>query len=114
MIAFLSVILMIIAVLLIAVVLLQPGKGDMISGLGGMGGQFNALLGTRKATNFLTKTTMALAALIIFLSLTTNLFFVGNEEAGPRPVTEGVDLPMAPPPPPGAGLPKAPPPQPNQ
>ncbi len=113
MIAFLSVILMIISVLLIAVVLLQPGKGDMISGLGGMGGQFNALLGTRKATNFLSKTTMALAGLIIVLSLVTNLFFVGNEDAGPRPVTEGVDVPMAPPPP-GAGLPQAPPPQPNQ
>ncbi len=113
MVAFLSVILMIISVLLVAVVLLQPGKGDMISGLGGMGGQFNALLGTRKAMNFLSKTTMALAAAIIVLSLTTNLFFVGNEEAGPRPVIEGVDVPMDLPDP-GAGLPQAPPPQPNE
>ena len=67
-----------ISVLLTFVVLLQPGKGDMISGMAGLGGQFNSVLGSRRAADFLTKLTIGLAIGLMALSLITNLFFVGG------------------------------------
>lgn len=84
----------ILSILLIGAVLLQPGKGDMISGMGSLGGTFTTMFGSSRATNFLTKTTMGLAGAIIVLSLITNLFFVGHNENVAKPVTEGVSVPM--------------------
>ena len=88
------------SILLTFVVLLQPGKGDMISGMTGLGGQFNSVLGSRKAADFLTKLTVGLAFGIMALSLITNLFFVSstNVEAG-KAATEGVKIeqPLTPP-----------------
>ncbi len=94
MIGFLSVILMILGILLIIVVLLQPGKGDMISGMGGLGGQFSSMLGTRRAMDLLTKITIGFAATIMVLSLVTNLFFVGEGEDIQRPAVEGAEVPI--------------------
>lgn len=89
-----SLVLIILAILLIGVVLLQPGKGDMISGMGGLGGSFSNMLGSRRATDLLTKITIGLATAILLLSVVTNKFFVGNKGmAGPRPVTEGTVVP---------------------
>jgi len=88
------------SVLLTFVVLLQPGKGDMISGMTGLGGQFNSVLGSRRAADFLTKLTVGLAFGIMALSLITNLFLVSssNVEVGKAP-TEGVKIeqPLTPP-----------------
>lgn len=89
----LTIIIFLAAILLILVVLMQPGKGDMISGLSGIGGQFNSMFGTRKTMNFLSKATMVLAATIFVLSLLTNKFFISNEVQVQKAVTEDVDIP---------------------
>lgn len=100
MLALLMIIVIFASVLLIFVVLLQPGKGDMISGMTGLGGQFNSVLGSRRAAGFLTKLTVGLAFGIMALSLITNLFFVGssNVEVG-KAATEGIKIeqPLTPP-----------------
>lgn len=90
-----------ISVLLIFVVLLQPGKGDMISGMAGLGGQFNSVLGSRRAADFLTKLTIGLAIGLMALSLITNLFFVGGSSSVDegKASTEGIKIerPLTPP-----------------
>lgn len=88
-----SIFMMILSLLLIGVILLQPGKGDMISGMSGLGGTFSNMLGSRRATDMLSKITIGLATTIILLSVITNKFFVGGGSEGPRPVTEGVVVP---------------------
>lgn len=93
MLVLLTVLMLLLSVLLIAVVLLQPGKGDMISGMGGLGGQFSNMLGSRRATDILSKITIGIAASILLLAIVTNKFFVGGGADGPRPVTEGVVMP---------------------
>lgn len=100
MLALLMILVLVASVLLIFVVLLQPGKGDMISGMTGLGGQFNSVLGSRRAADFLTKLTVGLAFSIMALSLITNLFFVGNSSAEVgKAATEGVKIeqPLTPP-----------------
>jgi protein translocase SecG subunit len=85
----------ILSVLLILVILLQPGKGDMLTGgLGGIGGTFTSMFGSRRAMDLLMKITMGLAAAIFFLSLITNLFFIGVEETIVKPPTEGLEIPV--------------------
>lgn len=88
------------SILLTFVVLLQPGKGDMISGMTGLGGQFNSVLGSRRAADFLTKLTVGLAFGIMALSLITNLFFVTqNTVQSGKAATEGIKIeqPVTPP-----------------
>lgn len=89
----LSFLFIILSVLLILVVLVQPGKGDMISGMGSLGGSFSSVLGSRKAMDFLTRTTIILASLIMVLSLLTNKFFIGQTEMIQKPAVEGTALP---------------------
>lgn len=87
-----SVLIILVSIVLIAIVLIQPGKGDMASTFGGFG-QFSSVLGTRRAADFLTKATISLAAAIMVLSLITNYFFVGQVSSDlRRPVTEGKNL----------------------
>jgi len=88
-----SIFMIILSLLLIGVILLQPGKGDMISGMSGLGGTFSNMLGSRRATDLLSKITIGLATVIILLTVVTNKFFVGGGSDGPRPVTEGVVVP---------------------
>lgn len=100
MLALLMIIVILASILLIFVVLLQPGKGDMISGMTGLGGQFNSVLGSRRAADFLTKLTVGLAFSIMALSLITNLFFVGSSNVEERKAaTEGIKIeqPLTPP-----------------
>ncbi len=84
------------SVLLILVVLLQPGKGEMISGMSGLGGAMSSAFGSTRAVKGLQKLTIYLAAIIAGLVLITNLFFVGggNGSSTPKPVTEGAQIPM--------------------
>lgn len=91
----LAIIMIILAVLLILVVLLQPGKGDMIAGMGGLGGTFSSMLGSRRTLDLLSKITVGLAAAILILALVTNKFFVSNEQSVVRPITEGVSVPQS-------------------
>lgn len=83
-----------VAVLLTFVVLLQPGKGDMITGMTGLGTQFNSVLGSRRAADFLTKMTIGLAFAIMILSLFVNLFFVGfnGNSNVQKAATEGIHI----------------------
>ena len=89
-----AIILIIVAVLLIDVILVQPGKGDMISGLGGLSGTFSSMFGSRRTMDLLQKATISFAAIILFLTLITNIFFVGHKESIVKPVTEGQALPI--------------------
>lgn len=89
----LCIILLFLAILLIGVVLLQPGKGDMITGMGGLGGTFSNMLGSRRATDLLSKITIGLASAILLLSIVTNIFFVNKTSDIVKPVTEGTVVP---------------------
>ncbi len=95
------------AVLMIAVVLLQPGKGDLTATFGGISSQFGSVFGMQRANDMLAKITKWLAAIVLILILLTNKFFVGGNTTTQqvKPVTEGVQIPaqqmprtLAPPP----------------
>lgn len=66
------------SLLLIGAVLIQPGKGDMLSGMGGVSTQFNSALGTKNATNFLSKSTWGLAAFLVVGTIIVNLMYSGS------------------------------------
>jgi len=91
---FFVILMMIVSVLLILVVLIQPGKGDMISGMGGLTNTFSSMLGSRKAMDMLTKITIAFAAAIMILALLTNKFFLPSSIDFVKPVTEGAAVPQ--------------------
>jgi preprotein translocase subunit SecG len=86
-----SIILIILSILLILIILIQPGKSDMIAGMTGISSQFNSVLGTKGATNMLTRVTFGFAIAIIALSLVTNLFFTKASSTGgfKKAATEG-------------------------
>ncbi len=84
----LSIILILVSVLLVAVILLQPGKSDMISGLSGIGSQFSNVFGAGRTMNILSRATIIFAGIIMGLALITNLFIVGPAETVERAVTE--------------------------
>ncbi|MFM8180032.1 MAG: preprotein translocase subunit SecG [Candidatus Kapaibacterium sp.] len=71
--------------LLIGAVLIQPGKGDMAAGFGGVGGQFGSMIGMRRAADFIVKTTIGLALAILLFSVAANTVFkpVAQESASP-------------------------------
>lgn len=98
MLSLMIIIMIILSVLLIIAVLIQPGKGDMVSGLGSIGGTFTSMFGSRRAMDKLVKFTIGLSIGIILLSLITNKFFVNHETEGPKAVTEGVEVPSTVPP----------------
>ncbi|MCX6139847.1 MAG: preprotein translocase subunit SecG [Candidatus Kapabacteria bacterium] len=94
----LSIIGMIAAILLILLVMVQPGKADMISGMGGLGGQMTNLLGVRQSRNILQNATMILLGSLVLVSILTNKLFVGQEGSGTEraPVSQGVEIPVTP------------------
>lgn len=95
MLGFISIIMIILSVLLMLVILLQPGKGDMLAGgLGGLGGTFTSMFGSRRAMDLMMKLTIGLAAAIFILSIITNVFFIHTDEGVLKPVTEGVEVPV--------------------
>lgn len=81
------------AVLLILVVLIQPGKADMVSGMGGFGGQMTNLLGVRNSRNILQSITMGLAIFIAVMAISINKFFLESEVVTKAPSTVGVEIP---------------------
>ncbi|MCS6999331.1 MAG: preprotein translocase subunit SecG [Bacteroidota bacterium] len=93
---------LLVSILLIAVVLIQPGKGDVAAGLGTIGGQFGSMIGMRRAADFIIKTTIVLAAVLLVLSYAVNKFFLPSGGTEERPRVEGAEVPAeapAPPPP---------------
>ena len=103
-----AIILILLSFLLIAVILVQPGKGDMISGLGGLSGSFTSMFGSRRAMDMLSKATIYFAAAILVITLLTNIFFVGPKESVVKPVTEGQSVPVQTAPPVPGQQPNAP------
>ena len=82
------------SVLLILVVMIQPGKADMISGMGSIGGQMTNLLGVRQSRNVLQSTTMILLGAMVLVSIVVNKFFLATDDgAGRAPVSQGVEVP---------------------
>ena len=71
---------------LIAVVLLQRGKGAEMGAVFG-GGASSTVFGSRGGANFLTKLTTASAALFMITSLT--LSYISTEQAGDRLFEDG-------------------------
>lgn len=81
------------AVFLILAVLVQPGKADMVSGMGGFGGQMTNLFGVRTGRNLLANITMGLAIVVALLAIVINKFFVETEMATKAPITTGAQVP---------------------
>ncbi len=92
-----SIILIICAILMIAVVLLQPGKGDLSATFGGIGSQMGSMFGMQKTANILTRITKYLAIAILLITLLSNKFFIGQDYSTNeiKPVTEGASKPAA-------------------
>jgi len=83
------------AVLLILAVLIQPGKADMVSGMGGFGGQMTNLLGVRNSRNILQSITMGLAIFVALMAIVINKFFLETEAVAKAPSTVGVEIPTS-------------------
>lgn len=73
MITFFIVILLIVCVLLMAVVLMQSSKGGGLSGLVG-GSGVSTMFGARRTSDFLSKSTIALAVIFLLASLLLNIY----------------------------------------
>jgi preprotein translocase subunit SecG len=81
---FLTILILIAAILMILIVLVQKSKG------GGLAAGFsssNQIMGVRKTTDFLEKTTWILAATIIILSIFTAKYTASHSQ-GPQPQVE--------------------------
>lgn len=96
------VIMVLAGILLVAAVLIQPGKGAGLSGFGGATGQLSNMFGARRTSDFLQKFTIGLALGIIVLAIVTNKFFlstptdaVGGTGEERTPITQGAAKPAA-------------------
>jgi preprotein translocase subunit SecG len=96
---FMCIIMVLAGILLVAAVLVQPGKGAGLSGFGGATGQLSNMFGARRTSDFLQKFTIGLALGILLLAVVTNKFFltpstavVGGEEQR-TPITSGAPKP---------------------
>lgn len=77
----------IIAILLIIAVLLQAGRGGGLAGAFG-GAGFGTVFGIRRTADFLSKATITLGAIFLFLAIIINLFFLPGKT--PESVRESV------------------------
>lgn len=85
------------SILLVLVILIQPGKAEMISGMGGLGGQAMNLFGVRQSRNVLQNLTIGLTVAIMVMSILVNKVFLDDGSTGQRaPVTQGAELPTQP------------------
>ncbi len=74
-----------VAILLVIVVLLQASKGSGLAGTFGGAAQVGAMFGTRRTTDFLSKSTWWLAGVLVALALMINLFFLpGKTKTAPK------------------------------
>jgi len=83
------------SILLVLVVLIQPGKSEMISGMGGLGGQINSMLGVRTGRNFLQNLTIGLMAAIMVIAIVANKLFLDHGDVQKGPVTQGRSIPAS-------------------
>lgn len=84
----------IVCFLLIVVVLLQPGQGQGISGMGGAGAiGGGGGLGARRTADLLSKATSVLAAIFLVLCVFAN-FAIDREEVNRSILQEGANVPI--------------------
>jgi len=84
----LAIVLMIIlGLLLIAAVLIQPGKGDMATSMSGFGNQLGSMFGSRRASDLLTKITIVIGAAIMVIALLANKFLMNPGDITRDPAT---------------------------
>lgn len=89
-----SVLMIILAVVLIIAVLLQPGKGDMLTSMSGLTNQFSNVLGSKKTLDLLSKITIGIALTLFLLSVVANRFLLNNETSLiQKAATEGMKIP---------------------
>ncbi|MFM8281180.1 MAG: preprotein translocase subunit SecG [Bacteroidota bacterium] len=94
----LAIVLMIIlGLLLIASVLIQPGKGDMATSMSGFGNQLGTMFGSRRASDLLTKITIVLGATIMVIALLANKFLLRPADLTRDPATVNAAKPIIPP-----------------
>lgn len=94
----LAIVLMIIlGLLLIAAVLIQPGKGDMATSMSGFGNQLGSMFGSRRASDLLTKITIVIGASIMVIALLANKFLMNPGEITRDPATVNAAKPIVPP-----------------
>lgn len=92
-----SLLLILLSAVLILAVLLQPGKGDMLTSSMGLTNQFNSVLGAKKTMDMLAKITIGLAVVIFLLSIATNKFLLNTSGTSVRKAaTEGMVAPAVP------------------
>ena len=90
---FISILILICAVLLVLIVLVQNSKG------GGLASGFsssNQVLGVRKTTDFLEKATWTLAGLVIVLCIGLTAFIPRGEAVSTSDVLQNVSTPIVP------------------
>lgn len=99
---FISILLVLAGILLIAAVLIQPSKGQgLTAGMGGVSGQISGMFGARRTTDFLQKFTIGLAIGIFIVAVLVNKFFlptvstVGGGTDERAPITTGAAKPAA-------------------
>jgi preprotein translocase subunit SecG len=79
-----------ISILLTVVVLSQSSKGDGLSGGLGAPGGFGAVVGVRRASDFLVRATIGLAIAFGVLTMVANLFFLpASSQVTANPLTSG-------------------------
>jgi preprotein translocase subunit SecG len=78
---------LIVAVAIVALVLLQQGKGADAGAAFGGGGSSQSLFGATGAANFLSRTTAIMVTLFFITSLSLAYYY--TQQAGPRSVISG-------------------------
>lgn len=71
----------ILAVLLVIVVLLQSSKGGGLAGTFGGAGNMGSMFGTRRTTDFLSKSTWWIGGALAVLAVVINLFFLPGQSS---------------------------------
>lgn len=92
MLSVLMILLILVSIFMIAIVLLQPGKGDLSATFGGIGSQMGSVFGMQKTANILATVTKVAAIVILVLTIGANKFFVHSAASTQEPqkiVTEG-------------------------
>ena len=91
-----TILMILLGILLIAAVLIQPGKGDMATSMSGFGNQLGSMFGSRRASDLLTKITIGLGLTIMVLSLVANKFLITSGGTERAPATLNAEKPVIP------------------
>lgn len=91
---FLVILIVLICVFLALVVLAQAAKGQGLAGGLAAPGGIGTVFGVRRASDFLVKATITLAAALMVLALVANLFFVPGGDTATRSAVQSGPAPV--------------------